>query len=65
MVNIELFTQMKKQNITQRELAKAVGISVTSLHHILNNGSIPKTGTALRIAKVLKCRVDELFKEGV
>lgn len=45
------------------DVARAVGISKTQLSRICSGDNIPSLPTALRLAKVLQCHVDELFWE--
>lgn len=50
-----------KLNITQDELAKAVGVSRQTINSIETNRYVPSTVLALKIARYFKTTVDELF----
>ena len=48
--------------LTQAELAKAVLVSRKSINSIENGIYIPSTYLALKIAMVLNCAVEDIFK---
>jgi len=50
-----------KQKITQDELALKLGVSRQTINAIENNKYFPSLELALKIAKIFKCSVDELF----
>jgi putative transcriptional regulator len=49
------------RKITQDELAKKIGVSRQTINSIENDKFIPSTLVALKIAKVFKRKVDDLF----
>jgi putative transcriptional regulator len=49
------------RKITQEQLAKTVGVSRQTINTIENDKYIPSTLVALKIAKVFKRKVDDLF----
>jgi putative transcriptional regulator len=49
-------------NITQEELAKKVGISRQRIIAIENEGSDPSLKLALKMARLFKVRVEDLFQ---
>jgi putative transcriptional regulator len=49
-------------NISQEELAQALGVSRQSIYAIETAKYIPSTLLALRMAKYFKCSVEELFE---
>ncbi len=51
----------KKQGISQAELATEVGLTRQAVYAIEGNQYLPSTHIALRLARVLKCRVEDLF----
>lgn len=51
-----------KLNITQDDLAKAVGVSRQTINSIETNRYVPSTLLALKIARYFNGTVDELFK---
>jgi len=51
----------KKQGISQAELAAEVGLTRQAVYAIEGNQYLPSTHIALRLARVLKCRVEDLF----
>ena len=66
MTNREVFKKalpeyMKKANLNQRELAKAVGVSESTVHWWIIGKSFPRIDTIQKIADVLGCRTDDLL----
>ncbi len=57
--------QVKKfrvlQNLSQDELARRVGVSRESICRLERGRTNPSLDLALRIAKALRCSVEELF----
>jgi molybdate-binding protein/DNA-binding XRE family transcriptional regulator len=51
----------KKQGISQVELAAHVGLTRQAIYAIEANQYLPSTHIALRLARALKCRVEDLF----
>jgi len=51
-----------KINITQDDLAKAVGVSRQTINSIETNRYAPSTILSLKIARYFNTTVDELFK---
>ena len=52
----------KEVKMTQQSLAEAVEVSRKSINAIENGVYIPTTVLALKIAKVLKCNVEDIFE---
>ena len=52
----------KSAGLTQQELSESAEVSRKSINAIENGIYIPSTVLALKIAKTLKCRVEDLFK---
>ena len=52
----------KVAGLTQLELSESAEVSRKSINAIENGIYIPSTVLALKIAKTLKCTVEELFK---
>ena len=52
----------KKAGLTQQELSKAAEVSRKSINAIENGVYVPSTVLALKIAKTLGCKVEDLFK---
>jgi putative transcriptional regulator len=48
--------------LTQETLSKSAGVSRKSINAIENGIYVPSTVLALKIAKTLKCSVEDLFK---
>lgn len=48
-------------NLTQAELAEKIGVSRQSINAIEKNKYIPSTVLALKIARLFKVSVEELF----
>ena len=56
---------MKKQNITQKELAERAGITEVSVSRYMNCSRVMKVTTITKIAYALNVSVADLFKEGL
>ena len=52
----------KKSGLTQQELSEAAEVSRKSINAIENGVYVPSTVLALKIARTLKCKVEDLFK---
>ncbi len=52
----------KSSGLTQQELSEAAEVSRKSINAIENGIYVPSTVLALKIAKTLKCNVEDLFK---
>ena len=53
---------MRKAGLTQQELSEKAEVSRKSINAIENGIYVPSTVLALKIAKTLKCKVEDLFK---
>ena len=60
-VNINLKKARKNSGLTQSEVAKKVGISVTAYQNYEAERRIPSARTAILIAKAVGSTVEELF----
>tara|TARA_B100000085_G_scaffold105399_1_gene95998 strand:+ start:2886 stop:3098 length:213 start_codon:yes stop_codon:yes gene_type:complete len=52
----------KKSSLTQQELSESAEVSRKSINAIENGVYVPSTVLALKIARTLKCKVEDLFK---
>ena len=52
----------KVAGLTQLELSESAEVSRKSINAIENGIYVPSTVLALKIAKTLKCKVEDLFK---
>ena len=52
----------KASGLTQQELSEAAEVSRKSINAIENGIYVPSTVLALKIAKNLSCKVEDLFK---
>jgi len=52
----------KSAGLTQQELSESAEVSRKSINAIENGIYIPSTVLALKIAKTLKCAVEDLFR---
>ena len=50
-----------KANLKQSELAEKVGVKQRDISKFENNLSEPKLSTAAKIAKVLKCNIEDIL----
>ncbi len=58
----KLRVQRAIKNITQEELAAAVGVTRKTINTIENNVYVPSTALALRLAKFFEVPVEEIFQ---
>lgn len=56
-----LKVERAKENMTQAELAEKVGVSRQTINSIEIGKYVPSTLLSLKIAKVFKTRVDDIF----
>ena len=59
---VHLTQRRKEAGITQANLAEAVQVSRKSINAIENGIYVPSTVLALKIARTLKCKVEDLFR---
>ena len=52
----------KASGLTQQELSEAAEVSRKSINAIENGIYVPSTVLALKIAKTLSCKVEDLFR---
>ena len=52
----------KQAGLTQEELSNSAEVSRKSINAIENGNYVPSTVLALKIARTLKCKVEDLFK---
>lgn len=52
----------KSRGLTQQELSVAAEVSRKSINAIENGVYVPSTVLALKIAKTIKCKIEDLFK---
>ena len=52
----------KSAGLTQQELSEAAEVSRKSINAIENGIYVPSTVLALKIAKTLECKVENIFK---
>ena len=52
----------KQAELTQEELSNSAEVSRKSINAIENGVYVPSTVLALKIARTLKCKVEDLFK---
>ena len=52
----------KSAGLTQQELSESAEVSRKSINAIENGIYVPSTALALKIAKTLKCSVEDLFQ---
>jgi putative transcriptional regulator len=53
--------RFEHKQITQQDLANAVGVTRLTIHSIENGKFIPSTLLALKLAQFFKVRVEDLF----
>ena len=52
----------KSANLTQQQLSESAEVSRKSINAIENGVYVPSTVLALKIAKTLECKVEDIFK---
>ena len=52
----------KSAGLTQQQLSESAEVSRKSINAIENGIYVPSTVLALKIAKILKCKVEDIFK---
>ena len=52
----------KRARLTQEELSNSAEVSRKSINAIENGVYVPSTVLALKIARTLKCKVEDLFR---
>tara|TARA_B100000902_G_scaffold100916_1_gene103332 strand:+ start:227 stop:439 length:213 start_codon:yes stop_codon:yes gene_type:complete len=52
----------KKSGLTQQDLSESAEVSRKSINAIENGIYVPSTVLALKIAKILKCSIEDLFQ---
>jgi len=52
----------KSSGMTQQELSNEANVSRKSINAIENGIYVPSTVLALKIAKILKCKIEDIFK---
>ena len=61
-MNNSIKVERAKMNITQQELADAVGVSRQTINSIESNRYIPSTTLAIKISNYFKKYVNEIFE---
>ena len=61
-LNNRLEELRRKAGLTQQELSVSANVSRKSINAIENGIYVPSTVLALKIAKTLGCKVEDLFK---
>ena len=61
-LNNSLERLRREVGLTQQELSEKAEVSRKSINAIENGIYVPSTVLALKIAKTLKCKVEDLFK---
>ena len=61
-LNNRLEELRRKAGLTQQELSEKAEVSRKSINAIENGIYVPSTVLALKIAKTLRCKVEDLFK---
>ena len=61
-LNNSLEELRRKAGLTQQDLSEEAEVSRKSINAIENGIYVPSTVLALKIAKTLKCKVEDLFK---
>lgn len=54
--------KLKERGKTQGWLANETGLSKGTIRDLVNQKTIPKISTAVKIIRALNCKIEELFK---
>tara|TARA_R110002012_G_scaffold242788_1_gene417228 strand:- start:52895 stop:53095 length:201 start_codon:yes stop_codon:yes gene_type:complete len=57
-----LKVERARHNMTQADLAEAIGVSRQSIHAMEKNKYVPSTVLALKLARLFKKPVEDLFQ---
>ena len=57
-------TRRLARGLTQQQVADRVGIHRTAYVRLERGARLPRVDVALRLARVLGCRVEDLFSQG-
>lgn len=60
MINIKKYRE--KQGLLQKELAEKLNVKRTTITNWENGLTSPRISLLPKIAKILKCKIDDLFK---
>ena len=60
-MNNNIRVERAKKRISQKQLAKEVGLTSQEISKIENNKVDPRVGNAMKIAKVFDCDTEDLF----
>lgn len=55
---------LKNKGMTTYELAKRAKVGQATAHELVHGKREPRVSTAIKIANVLKCSIEDIFKEG-
>ena len=55
--------RMNERGLKQNELAKLADCSPATISDLINNKKMPTVRLLTRVAKVLNCKMEDLFKE--
>ena len=58
----QIKVERARKNITQGDLAEALGVSRQTINALENAKFVPSTALALKMAKYFGCKVEELFE---
>lgn len=58
---MRIASRRKEFNLSQNDLAKMLGVDQTAVHNWETGKNMPRAKMLPRIAKILKCTVDELL----
>lgn len=61
---MNLKTLRESKNLTQDDISKALGVGRTTVAMWETGKSIPRAALLPKIAKILGCSIDDLFKDG-
>jgi DNA-binding XRE family transcriptional regulator len=62
MLKSKIKVKLAELNIKQQELSGKLGVTKQTMSLWANGKSMPTLETAFKIAKLLDCKVDDLFK---
>lgn len=63
MVKLKLAEVLKKKRLSKRQFAKRLKVAYSSVFRYFRKGYDPKLSTLHKWAKVLNCRISDLYSE--
>lgn len=63
MPRLKLQTMLEKKGLSKRQFAKLLGVSYPAVFRYFREGYDPKLSTLKRWARVIECKIRDLYEE--